>query len=952
VPISLGDITFGIGPDTTRLRTAIGDITNFGHAVEAAARVTQGAATGATAALLRQEAAAISALQKVQAFQDRVAKSAAPTNLTAGFNQLSTTGLDRFVQRMTSGQLTAIQFQREMERFNATMNNSNRILNNWASAQRTASQNSMVESLRKLSGAAVLVAGPLSGIATRISVIATLADHFSIAWAGAIVGIAAGTYAFYKFATAAVDVERTLQNIQQTLTAVSGSEVIGQTQLKYLADFADRAGVKIEDLAKGYSQLTAAAKGTNLEGERVNKIFEGITMVGAKLGLSNEDVKGSLVAIQQMISKTTVQAEELKGQLGDRMPGAIQAFADSLGKTVPQFMKMMKAGEVTSTMLVGFVEKLKQRYGIDDATKIDTIVAAENRLATARFRLVDSLDKVIGFTSAYTNIINGMTNAINGTSDNARKLVVQVVAVGAALASAFVGSLVTSAIAGITAGVYRLAAAIATLNLASLAGGFTAIIRLLIVGATAIAAYYGAQKLMNAALEGTKQSYLSVNPAVEDYIKAQQQLASSVRGPTISYLQEQRDQLGKLLGAYSATAVAVKDIEIAQRKAAESGASDSVIAKIGKDSGLAEKKKELDDLNSAMERNKKITTELMDIYKRQTAEEERNRSDPIKELTNRQNLAVKNAQDTVNELNATYDNLFKAPAAKEFAELQNTINKQIENFRDQLTRAELPAAKVAELTDKYAAALRRTKEAEVNLSHTTSYFQAVEGVFSRGLDKSLDAWIQMVTEGKSAMEALKDTAKAVAADILKTFMTLAVLNPVKNMLFGTNYSTLGGSAGQGGLVGDLIKSFGFGGSTGGGSAQAMSAATLANNTGGAFYGPGFALGGIMSGRGPLPLNRYAGGGIANYPQYAMFGEGSKPEAYVPLPDGRSIPVNMKGAIGGGTVVNIINQGDSKIEHRNRQSQGMDVHDIIISSVSKGFVGGDFDKVGSKRVVRR
>ncbi len=51
-------------------------------------------------------------------------------------------------------------------------------------------------------------------------------------------------------------------------------------------------------------------------------------------------------------------------------------------------------------------------------------------------------------------------------------------------------------------------------------------------------------------------------------------------------------------------------------------------------------------------------------------------------------------------------------------------------------------------------------------------------------------------------------------------------------------------------------------------------------------------GGVMTGDGPVPLRRYAGGGIASQPQMAMFGEGSTPEAYVPLPDGRSIPVSL------------------------------------------------------------
>ena len=67
--------------------------------------------------------------------------------------------------------------------------------------------------------------------------------------------------------------------------------------------------------------------------------------------------------------------------------------------------------------------------------------------------------------------------------------------------------------------------------------------------------------------------------------------------------------------------------------------------------------------------------------------------------------------------------------------------------------------------------------------------------------------------------------------------------------------------------------------------------------------PGFAGGGIMSSQGPMPLNRYAGGGIANTPQMAIFGEGSRPEAFVPLPDGRAIPVKIQGDMSGTTVVN-------------------------------------------------
>lgn len=53
-----------------------------------------------------------------------------------------------------------------------------------------------------------------------------------------------------------------------------------------------------------------------------------------------------------------------------------------------------------------------------------------------------------------------------------------------------------------------------------------------------------------------------------------------------------------------------------------------------------------------------------------------------------------------------------------------------------------------------------------------------------------------------------------------------------------------------------------------------------------------ANGGVMTSQGMLQLQKYADGGIAYRPQVAVFGEGSQPEAYVPLPDGRTIPVTM------------------------------------------------------------
>lgn len=100
---------------------------------------------------------------------------------------------------------------------------------------------------------------------------------------------------------------------------------------------------------------------------------------------------------------------------------------------------------------------------------------------------------------------------------------------------------------------------------------------------------------------------------------------------------------------------------------------------------------------------------------------------------------------------------------------------------------------------------------------------------------------------------------------------------------------------------------------------------------------GFADGGVMTAEGPLPLRGYASGGIANSPQLAVFGEGSRPEAYVPLPDGRTIPVTMSGGsdggMGAGHVFNIsVSVSDAGASARGDNAGGRDLGQAVANAV--------------------
>lgn len=110
---------------------------------------------------------------------------------------------------------------------------------------------------------------------------------------------------------------------------------------------------------------------------------------------------------------------------------------------------------------------------------------------------------------------------------------------------------------------------------------------------------------------------------------------------------------------------------------------------------------------------------------------------------------------------------------------------------------------------------------------------------------------------------------------------------------------------------------------------------------------GFANGGIMTQWGKTKLKQYANGGIAREPQLAVFGEGSMAEAYVPLPDGRTIPVTLQGQLSGGSQnqqvqmpkvsVNVINQSGNQMdaEQTGQSFNGEQyVVDVVLKAVNR------------------
>lgn len=147
-----------------------------------------------------------------------------------------------------------------------------------------------------------------------------------------------------------------------------------------------------------------------------------------------------------------------------------------------------------------------------------------------------------------------------------------------------------------------------------------------------------------------------------------------------------------------------------------------------------------------------------------------------------------------------------------------------------------------------------------------------------------------------------------------------------------------GAGGSGGILSLLGGSLGIGG------------AGISSNVEPSLLGLsalGFANGGIMGPGGRVPLNTYAGGGIASGPQVALFGEGRRKEAYIPLPDNKTVPVTLSGGGGGATVVNIYNNGsgDDVKKKERTNSNGDQQIDIYIEKKVRSVINGDISSGG-------
>lgn len=194
----------------------------------------------------------------------------------------------------------------------------------------------------------------------------------------------------------------------QNITGSYGNYIKSQ---QFILGLTDKYGQAIVETTRSYNQFIASSNSSNLSLEKRQEIFASIIKTGSSLQLSNESVERSFYAISQMFSKGTVQAEELRQQLGDHIPGAFSLMAQAIGVSESKLMSLMKNGLVpASEALPKFAALLEQTYGNTAARNIETLSGAWNRLNSQIIYSSNELNQSLGITKSIAGAINSITD--------------------------------------------------------------------------------------------------------------------------------------------------------------------------------------------------------------------------------------------------------------------------------------------------------------------------------------------------------------------------------------------------------------------------------------------------------------------------------------------------------------------------------------------------------------
>lgn len=222
--------------------------------------------------------------------------------------------------------------------------------------------------------------------------------------------------AAFNFTKDAVAQSIAVENLTNTLTATSGSAKQAASDLSFLRSESQRIGVNFIDSSREFVKFNVALDAAGMSAQLGRDAFTALAEAGRRMGLTSQQQASTFLALEQMISKGTVSAQELRLQLGNALPGALQIAARSMGLTTKELQKLVESGNLASTeFLPNFIKQLQKELPATAETLASTSAELErlgNQWQDFKAKVAQNIPvkQGIGFVSGAVEIASAMVD--------------------------------------------------------------------------------------------------------------------------------------------------------------------------------------------------------------------------------------------------------------------------------------------------------------------------------------------------------------------------------------------------------------------------------------------------------------------------------------------------------------------------------------------------------------
>lgn len=252
-----------------------------------------------------------------------------------------------------------------------------------------------------------------------------------------------GLSVFRAIANDAVEVAAAFQQVENRLKFVTGSSQAAAAAIEEVRDRSNALGTNFQADIEGFSQLSAAGRGTSLEGDAIDSLAESFQQASSIYQLNTEQQSRAYTALEQIISKGKLSAEEIRGQLSEALPGSFQIAARAMGVTTAELDRMLQAGEVLSTdFLPKFARQLQAENYTGLADSADSYTASVNRLQNQLTEVQQSVgEKLIPVKQLGLDVLAELLEVV---ADNMEIVMAAAGLLSAALSAQLVKSLIAA----------------------------------------------------------------------------------------------------------------------------------------------------------------------------------------------------------------------------------------------------------------------------------------------------------------------------------------------------------------------------------------------------------------------------------------------------------------------------------------------------------------------------